>query len=96
MVRLNGKHRKIVEYFNKKKYYNSGFLKYNSWYNRMNYLLGDDLSRYEKRKLFVDLVELKYFNSRKLKIRSYVYEFINKKKQECLEEPFDGVVIIFE
>lgn len=96
MGRLKGDERKVVKYFNEKKYYNGGFLRYSFWYNRIRYCLGDCYTKYEIRKIFVDLVEKKYFLSQKTKVRSYTYQFRNKKIQEKLNEPFDGITIVFE
>ena len=55
MGRLKGLERKVVEYFNKRGFSKSGFLKYNYWYNRINYIIGDECSRYDIRKLFMSL-----------------------------------------
>lgn len=96
MSRLKGNERKLVEYFNKKKYYDGGFLRYSFWYNRIKYFLGNSYTKYEVRKLFIDLLEKEYFISKKNKIRSYTYQFRNKKIQEKLDEPFEGITIKFE
>tara|TARA_R100001086_G_C11764863_1_gene239173 strand:- start:323 stop:613 length:291 start_codon:yes stop_codon:yes gene_type:complete len=96
MSRLKGYERKIVEYFNKKKYYNNSFLKYSIWHNRIKYLLGDELPKYDIRKLFVSLIEQNYFITKKIKKRSYLYQFVNKKKQNKNDELFEGVIIVFD
>jgi len=61
MGRLKGLERKVVEYFNKRGFSKSGFLKYNYWYNRINYIIGDECSRYDIRKLFMSLEKKKKF-----------------------------------
>ncbi len=95
-MRLLKNERKVVEYFNKKKYYETGFLKYNFWYNRIKFLLGSTITKYEIRKIFSSLLKKKYFNFKKLKTRSYQYEFINKRKQKNTDEVFEGITIYFE
>lgn len=95
-MRLNKNERKVLEYFNKKKYYGSGFLKYNFWYNRIKFLLGDVITKYEIRKIFTSLLSKKYFISKKIRTRSYIYEFVNKKRQKRKDEPFEGITIVFE
>ena len=42
MGRLKGNERKIVEYFNKRGFSKGGFLKYNYWFKRMDFLIGDE------------------------------------------------------
>jgi hypothetical protein len=96
MGRLKGYERKVVEYFNKRGFSKSGFLKYNYWYNRMKFIIGDECSRYDIRKIFMSLEKKKYFNSKKLRTRSYLYEFVNKKDRKNEYEEFNGVIIVFE
>jgi len=38
----------------------------------------------------------KYFNSKKIRTRSYLYEFVNKKDRNQSYEGFDGVLIVFD
>ena len=96
MGRLKGLERKVVEYFNKRGFSKSGFLKYNYWYNRINYIIGDECSRYDIRKLFMSLEKKKYFNAKKIRTRSYLYEFVNKNDRNKTYEEFDGVIIVFD
>jgi hypothetical protein len=96
MGRLKGNERKIVEYFNKRGFSKGGFLKYNYWFKRMDFLIGDENTRYEIRKIFMSLEKKGYFNSKKLRRRSYLYEFINKKEKKEEYEKFDGVLIVFD
>ena len=96
MGRLKGYERKVVEYFNKRGFSKSGFLKYNYWYNRINFIIGDECSRYDIRKLFMSLEKKKYFHAKKIKTRSYLYEFVNKNDRNKTYDEFDGVIIVFD
>jgi REP element-mobilizing transposase RayT len=96
MGRLKGFERKVVEYFNKRGFSKSGFLKYNYWYNRINYIIGNECSRYDIRKLFMSLEKKKYFNAKKIKTRSYLYEFVNKNDRKKCDDDFNGITITFE
>jgi len=95
MGRLKGTQRKVVDYFNKTKVYNQGFLKYGVISKKIKYVLNDNLiSDYRIRKIFAELLERSYFNKKKNEKRSYLYQFKNKKNKVVVEE-FKSITITF-
>tara|TARA_R110002012_G_scaffold41999_4_gene114588 strand:- start:173 stop:448 length:276 start_codon:yes stop_codon:yes gene_type:complete len=58
---LNHNEKKVLDYFHSKRLYKNGFLKYSFFSKKIKYLIGDELSVYERRKIFNNLVKLDYF-----------------------------------
>ena len=94
-MRISGEQRKIVTYFNKTKVFNQGYLKFGMIAKKIKYCLGETTTTYKARKLFTQLLEVKYFNQKKNEKRSYLYQFVNKKLKKTDNE-FRGVTITFD
>ena len=71
--------RKIINFFNKKKVFNLGFLKFGFFARKINYLFKYSLSNYELRKLFNNLVSKGYFNKQQNIKKSYIFQYRDLK-----------------
>jgi len=72
---LNYKEKQVIDYFYQKNFWKQGFLKYAFFSRKIKFLLGNEMSIYERRKLFDNLIKKDYFIVQ--------YRDINKSKK-CL------------
>ena len=77
---------KVINYFNKKKYYNSGFLRSSYWNRRIKNLLLGDATNYERKKIFQNLLKYGFFYKQQTLQNSYIYQFVGKKKNKIISE----------
>ena len=87
--------KKVINYFNKKKVYKLGFLKYSFFSRKINYIFKNELSNYEIRKIFNYLIENDYFHKIKNRKRSYLYEYKDKNTKSYYRKN-DSITIIFD
>ena len=69
MVTLNYKAKVVLEYFYKKNLWKQPFLRYAFFSKKIKFLLGGDISTYERRKIFDSLVANNYFIIQDYKVK---------------------------
>lgn len=95
MVVLTYKEKQVIDYFYKKNLWKQGFLKYAFFSRKIKFLLGNDISVYERRKLFDNIVKKDYFIVQyqdKTKSKKCLYQLRNnliKNKNEKYTIIFD-------
>ena len=82
--------KKLTRFFQYNNYSNE-FLKYGVWLKRMKHVLGKNISNYEIKKIFTNMVNESLFNKKKNIKRSYLYQF--NKGEDIFNLP---VIISFD
>jgi hypothetical protein len=95
MGRLSTNEKKVIDYFKSKKYFKEGFLKFGYWNRRIKFILDNQITKYELKKLFYGLVSKKYFNSKKIANKVYLYQFTDKKYKYNIDSS-KPIIITFD
>ena len=92
---LTYKEKQVIDYFYQKNIWRQGFLKYAFFSRKIKFLFGNDMTVYERKKLFDNLIKKDYFivQYRDInKSKKMLYQLRNnliKNKQETYTIIFD-------
>jgi hypothetical protein len=87
-MKLNHYEKEIVKKFKHKNYQSNGFLRYSFWSKRIKDLYGEVLTKYERRKIFNNLLHCNYFFRQKTLKSSYLYQFTVKGDSQVRDESY--------
>ena len=69
MVVLTYKEKVVLDYFYEKNLWKQGFLRYSFFSKKIKFLLGGEVSTYERRKIFDNIVKNNYFIIKDYKVK---------------------------